>query len=130
MGWLSDLLKEYPALSVAKERLLLAEEKFKKVEIENSELKERIKRLSQQNELLRSRLDKEEQYPEKYGVRWDENYKMRCIYCKEILKNSTQGKHIFYCADPNCNNKHVLRNDDDEEMSRREAKALMMQNSK
>lgn len=38
MGWLSDLLKEFPALSVAKERLALVEERLRNIENENKKL--------------------------------------------------------------------------------------------
>lgn len=56
MSWLSDLLKEYPALSVAKERLALAEDRFKNIEQENTQLKDRITELETQNALLKSRV--------------------------------------------------------------------------
>ena len=38
MGWLSDLLKEYPALSVETERLALMEAENKKRKTENAVL--------------------------------------------------------------------------------------------
>lgn len=44
MGWLSNLLKDYPALSVAKERLALEEAKQSALVKENNELKEEIER--------------------------------------------------------------------------------------
>lgn len=56
MGWLSDLLKEYPALSVAKERLALAEDRFKHTEEENTKLKARILQLEVENENIKSQL--------------------------------------------------------------------------
>lgn len=56
MGWLSDLLKEYPALSVAKERLALAEERFKHIEEENAELKAHVAELEAQNSQLQAQL--------------------------------------------------------------------------
>jgi predicted transcriptional regulator len=58
MGWLSDLLKEYPALSVAKERLALAEERFKHIEEENSKLKARVAELEAHNTQLQAQLPK------------------------------------------------------------------------
>ena len=42
MGWLSDLLKDYPALSVAKQRLALAEERYNNLKEENQLLKEQL----------------------------------------------------------------------------------------
>ena len=58
MGWLSDLLKEYPALSVAKERLALAEERFKNIEEENTKLKARVAELEVKNTQLHTQLPK------------------------------------------------------------------------
>ena len=52
MGWLSDILKDYPALSVAKERLALAEERFKHIEEENDKLKKKVTELEKRNEQL------------------------------------------------------------------------------
>ena len=49
MGWLTDLLKDYPALSVAKERLALMEERLKHAEARSSVLQ-------QENESLRAEL--------------------------------------------------------------------------
>lgn len=66
MGWLSDLLKEYPALSVAKERLAFVEERFRLVETEN-------KRLSAENADLKKKLsvyEKASQFIEYKGVMW------------------------------------------------------------
>lgn len=48
MGWLTDLLKEYPALSVAKERLALFEDRLRIFEAENQELKAENARLKQE----------------------------------------------------------------------------------
>lgn len=42
MGWLTDLLKDFPALSVAKERLALQEERFQVLERENANLKRKV----------------------------------------------------------------------------------------
>lgn len=57
MGWLSDLLKDYPALSVAKERLALVQERYNQTEEENRRLKEKVKTLSEQNSQLRTQLE-------------------------------------------------------------------------
>ena len=56
MGWFTDLLKEYPALSVAKERLALVQEKYDALEVENKQLKNKIEELQQQNTALREQL--------------------------------------------------------------------------
>jgi len=66
MGWLSDLLKEYPALSVAKERLALIEDRLKIVEAENEQLKA-------ENVELKSKLganDNRSKFIEFKGVLW------------------------------------------------------------
>lgn len=53
MGWLTDLLKEYPALNVARERLALADAKYELLERENGTLKLEIARLKGELEALR-----------------------------------------------------------------------------
>ena len=58
MSWLTDLLKDYPALSVAKERLALAEERFRHTEEENKRLKQRLGELEEENKMLRSQVPK------------------------------------------------------------------------
>ncbi len=66
MSWLTDLLKEYPALSVAKERLSLIEEKLKISEDENRKLRE-------ENKALRVGIDnieKSKNFIEFNGVLW------------------------------------------------------------
>lgn len=60
------MLKEFPALSVAKERLSLIEEKLKAAEEENRKLRE-------ENEILRpnaARVDKRKEFTEFNGVLW------------------------------------------------------------
>jgi len=56
MGWVSDLLKEYPALSVAKERLALAETKFQELENKYAQLSTENERLKAENLQLREKL--------------------------------------------------------------------------
>ena len=61
-------------------------------------------------------------FHEACGVLWDKQNKMRCKHCKKSLKYSShQSKSIFYCSDPNCNNKHVLRDLDGNEITERQA---------
>lgn len=66
---------------------------------------------------------KHERYREYFGVSWNRLYKMRCTRCKAPLKNSTHGKHIFFCS--GCNEKYVLRTDEGVELSRASATALL-----
>ncbi len=56
MGWLSDLLKDYPALTVARERLALEETKRADLETENARLREENSRLQHENESLRGQV--------------------------------------------------------------------------
>jgi hypothetical protein len=49
MKWLTDLLKEYPALAVAEQRLKLHEEEFYRLKIENE-------RLAKENQALKTKL--------------------------------------------------------------------------
>ena len=57
MGLITDLIKEYPALSVAKERLALAQEKYDALSMENEKLKAKVKYLEQENKQLKTKLD-------------------------------------------------------------------------
>ena len=66
MGWLADLLKEYPALSVAKERLAFVEERLRLADVENDKLKA-------ENAELKKRivvLEKASKFIEYKGVLW------------------------------------------------------------
>ena len=63
MSWLTDLLREYPALSVAQERLALREDQFVALEKEHTELKrkfeaqkEKVRSLERNIEELRAKL--------------------------------------------------------------------------
>lgn len=49
MGWLADILKEFPAVSVARERLALVEQKHKDLEKKYNEACEETKRLKAEN---------------------------------------------------------------------------------
>ena len=69
MGWLTDLLKEYPALAVAKERLSLIEDKLQIAEEEN-------KKLLKENEVLKAvalRVESQNKFIEFTGVLWKES---------------------------------------------------------
>ena len=47
MNWLEDLIKEYPGLSAAKEKLVLQQDKYNALEAENEELKKKIRGLKE-----------------------------------------------------------------------------------
>lgn len=60
MAWLTDLLKEYPALEVARERIALAEARFAAMEAENRTLKEDLAILKGENTALRRQVPSSE----------------------------------------------------------------------
>jgi hypothetical protein len=71
MSWVSDMLKEYPALSVAKERLEFLQDKFDQLKKENDALKEVNETLRSANSNLQTRLktfDRENEFIESSGV--------------------------------------------------------------
>ena len=59
------------------------------------------------------------------GVLWDRNYRMRCMNCKKPLKHSSDEPSKFYCSDPKCNNKHVLRDDKGNKITEQHAKLIL-----
>jgi hypothetical protein len=67
MGWFSDLLKEYPALEVAKERIALLETKFTTLETENAKLRDEVANLRRENEAIKRQLPSED-FVEARGV--------------------------------------------------------------
>ena len=66
MGWLSDLLKDLPALAVAQERIALVEKQYEVMKKENESLKEDTARLGAENKVLKAQLSKL-QTPEPQG---------------------------------------------------------------
>ena len=56
MSFITDLIREHPALSVEEEGLVLAEDCFHIIEEENKELKLRVAILEEQNKNLRTQL--------------------------------------------------------------------------
>jgi hypothetical protein len=57
-----------------------------------------------------------------YGAYWDAKYDMYCLSCNKPLKNSSSDKpSVFYCSDErNCNSKHILKDDDGNELSKQD----------
>lgn len=66
-------------------------------------------------------------FQEAFGVFWDRKYNMRCLACKEPLKHSSTSPSMFYCSDPKCNSKYVLRDTDGIEMTQQNAITHLMQ---
>jgi hypothetical protein len=56
-----------------------------------------------------------------YGVFWDTELNMHCLSCMKPLKHSTFGSSIFFCSDPKCNSKHVLKDDLGNDITKQEA---------
>src|SRR5215470_17359066 len=56
MSWWTDLLQDIPLTAVLKERLALAEQKFKDMEAENKKLKEQAAALREENDALKRRI--------------------------------------------------------------------------
>ena len=51
------------------------------------------------------------------GVLWDAELNMRCLSCRNLLKNSSFGPSTFFCSDPRCNSKHILKDNDGNELT-------------
>jgi len=68
-----------------------------------------------------STLDPE--WREEFHVFWDKNNKMRCLNCGKPLKYSSSDSDpsIFYCSDPRCNSKHILKDRQGRKMTEQEA---------
>ena len=97
MSWWSDLLKGIPLNEVLRERLALAEQKFRDLEDENNKLKDRVAALTAENKTLQGRVaeaqakeEREKAKPElMYGCYFfgGDCSKLYCVACYE-----TQGK--------------------------------------
>lgn len=85
MGWLSDLLKDYPALAVARERLALKETQYTVLQSENTTLKDEVARLKAENATLRKQIPTDD-FVESLGV---------------LFKRKSDGtfENIAYCPD-------------------------------
>lgn len=76
MGWLADLLKEYPALSVARERLALFEERLDEAERQNEKLRRELETVQSERDALLENVkktQKSERFMEHQGVCWQIN---------------------------------------------------------
>jgi hypothetical protein len=67
------------------------------------------------------------EYREEFHVYWDKNNKMRCLNCGKPLKYSSSDSDpsIFYCSDPRCDSKHILKDKRGKKLSEQEAIDLM-----
>jgi hypothetical protein len=62
-------------------------------------------------------------YREEFHVYWDKNNKMRCLNCGKPLKYSSSDSDpsIFFCSNPMCNSKHILKDKRGKKISEQEA---------
>ncbi len=63
------------------------------------------------------------EYREEFHVLWDTNSKMRCLNCGKPLKYSSSDTDpsVFFCCDPRCNSKHILKDTKGNKISEQEA---------
>jgi hypothetical protein len=63
------------------------------------------------------------EYREEFHVLWDTNSKMRCLNCGKLLKYSSSDTDpsVFFCCDPRCNSKHLLKDTNGNKISEQEA---------
>lgn len=113
MSWFTDLLQGIPVNAVLKERLALAEQKFKDLESENKTLKEQVAQLQQANKSLQDKIDAHaanEQAAEKKPnlvrdlYQFDGDEGLFCTFCydsqgKKVRTTALLGK-VRKC--PNC----------------------------
>jgi hypothetical protein len=85
VSWLTDLLKEYPALTVARERLALVEERLRQLEEEKKHLQAENARLGEDLRTTKQQLEelqKKEAFIEDSGVLWKKDNSGRILpYC-------------------------------------------------
>jgi predicted RNA-binding Zn-ribbon protein involved in translation (DUF1610 family) len=63
------------------------------------------------------------EYREEFHVYWDKNFKMRCLNCGKPLKcsSSDSDPSMFYCSDPRCDSRHILKDKQGRKLSEQEA---------
>ena len=97
MDWLAELLKEFPSLSVAKERLQYWQDKYNTLESENDRLRRENEQLDKDNAKLKSQvetLQTSEGFVESEGVLWKRKpngeYEKNpyCPICKLVMSPS------------------------------------------
>jgi hypothetical protein len=63
------------------------------------------------------------EYREYFHVYWDKKNKMRCLNCGKPLKcsSSDTDPSIFFCSNPMCNSKHILKDKHGNKLTEQEA---------
>jgi len=66
-------------------------------------------------------------YREEFHVYWDKNNTMRCLNCGKPLKSSSSDSDPskFFCSDPRCDSKHILKDKRGNKISEQGAIDLM-----
>lgn len=68
------------------------------------------------------------EYREEFHIYWDKDNKMRCLNCGKPLKpGSDDEPSKFFCSDPRCDSKHILKNNHGKKIT--EQKAIDLMNS-
>ena len=67
------------------------------------------------------------EYHEEFHVYWDKDHKMRCLNCGKPLKYSSSDidPSVFFCSDPRCNSKHILKDKKGNKINEQQAIELM-----
>ena len=67
------------------------------------------------------------EYREEFHVYWDTDNKMRCLNCGKPLKYSSSDidPSVFFCSDPRCNSKHILKDKQGKKITEQQAIELM-----
>ena len=98
MSWFSDLLRDFPAVEVARERIALLEAKFSNLEANNAKLTADNERLLRENGSLRRQLPAE-QFAESRGVlfkRKADGTFEEVAYCPDCRALSPRFTHLFH----------------------------------
>jgi hypothetical protein len=99
LNFVADLLKEYPALAVAKERLALFEDHLKEAEADKAELEKEVARLREDNAALRGQIvtqNAASRFTEHSSAFWkrDRDGRYEAIaYCPKCQLGMEQIKH-------------------------------------
>lgn len=66
------------------------------------------------------------EYREEFHVYWDKDNKMRCLNCGRPLKpGSDDDPSKFFCSDPRCDSKHILKDKQGKKITEHQAIDLM-----
>jgi len=121
--YFDKVIIEHGSAVIQEKHIALLKEQLGLVEREKINLEKKIEELETVNHKLKkekdelvTRIESYEKYHrgilhlhQEFGVLWDEELNMYCINCQKRLKYSSRDPSVFHCSDPNCDNKHTLR---------------------